>query len=104
METSHFERLAEQKLQSLAERIEAVDTHSLLEVEYLSGVLTVTLPGNRQYVLNRHRVTQQLWWSSPVSGAKYFSLSPEGVWLDKEQKELEHTLGVELQALTGVTL
>lgn len=103
MEKNSFETAAEQTLEGLAERIEYADSDAQLEVEYGDGVLTITLPSDQQYVLNRHRVTQQLWWSSPKSGAKYFTLSENGKWLDKEQKEMESLLFAELQALSGVT-
>lgn len=96
MQKSHFETVSEHTLETLAGQLESADTDGLWEVEYSDGVLTITLPANKQYVLNRHRVTGQVWWSSPVSGAKYFSLAQDNVWRDKEGKELKQLLSDEL--------
>lgn len=102
MHKNSFETVSDQMLESLAERIEAADKESTLEVEHSSGVLTITLANGKQYVINRHRVTEQLWWSSPVSGAKYFSLNANNLWLDKEQKELTNLLFYELKLHAGI--
>lgn len=96
MEKTRFEQAAEETLETLAHWLEAHDASGQLEVEYSDGVLTITLPSSRQYVLNRHRVTEQLWWSSPVSGAKYFTLREDGNWRDREDKELKGLLTGEL--------
>lgn len=102
MEKNRFESAAETTLENLAELIETADKEGVLEVECTSGVLTITLPTKQQYVINRHRVTQQLWWSSPKSGAKYFALQEDGSWLDKEHQELQQLLFAELQLLSGI--
>ena len=49
------------------------------DVELLEGVLTVTLPENHQYVINRHGVTYQIWLSSPFTGAHHFKWA-HGAW------------------------
>lgn len=102
MEKTHFESTAGQMLEDLAELLDFADADGDLEVEYTDGVLTITLPDTKQYVINRHRVTEQLWWSSPLSGAKYFTLSVENTWLDKDNNELKPLLLAELQILASI--
>ncbi|KAL1413666.1 hypothetical protein Q8F55_001445 [Vanrija albida] len=43
------------------------------EVEYSSGVMTVTLPPVGTYVINKQPPNHQIWVSSPVSGPQRFS-------------------------------
>src|SRR5262245_28086510 len=104
MEKNSFESIAEHSLEELAELLELSDTKGVLEVEYSDGVLTITLPMNKQYVINRHRVTEKLWWSSPLSGAKYFVLDPEGNWMDGNHHELKALLAEEIKILSGVEM
>ena len=49
------------------------------DVDLLEDVLTVTLPTGKQYLLNRHGVTRQIWLSSPFTGAHHFS-QKAGEW------------------------
>jgi CyaY protein len=49
------------------------------DVDLLDETLTVTLPKSRQYVINKHGVTQQIWVASPFSGAHHFHMK-EGEW------------------------
>ncbi len=49
------------------------------EVDLLEGSLTVTLPQGRQYVINKHGVTHQIWVSSPFTGAHHFHYK-NGSW------------------------
>lgn len=43
------------------------------DVDLLEDILTITLPEGGQYVINRHGVTQQIWVSSPFTGAHHFA-------------------------------
>ena len=44
-----------------------------LEVDLADdGVLIITAP-NGEYVINKHFITKQIWYSSPVSRLKYFN-------------------------------
>ncbi len=49
------------------------------DVDLLDGTLTVTLPKGRQYVINKHGVTRQIWVSSPFTGAHHFHMK-NGHW------------------------
>ena len=53
-------------LEDLAENNPSID------VEYSSGVLTLTYPPHGTYVLNKQPPNKQIWLSSPVSGPKRY--------------------------------
>lgn len=76
----NFEAQAEQTLQLLLTGLEAMaDRHQQAgaagdyEVDWGHDVLTLTLPNGRQYVINKHRASQQIWVSSPISGGWHFA-------------------------------
>lgn len=79
MEESEFKTLSHKMLAALADAIEESDAKGVLDVEYQSGVLTITLPSQKQYVINQHVPMRQIWLSSPVSGAAHFDYK-EGGW------------------------
>lgn len=58
----------------LSERVPEVD------VELAQGVLSLYLPPNGSYVINKQPPNKQIWWSSPVSGPKRFDLV-DGKWV-----------------------
>ncbi len=42
------------------------------EINYASGVLTISLPPHGTWVLNKQTPNEQIWWSSPISGPRRF--------------------------------
>ena len=70
--TPAFKIASDKTLTELAEAIEAADEKGELDVEYQSGVLTITLANKKQYVINQHVPMRQIWLSSPISGAGHF--------------------------------
>ena len=81
MDSSQFLKIAESFLQELADEIE--NANDEIEVDYLQGILTITLADKKQYVLNKHEPTKQIWLSSPFSGAHRFELK-ENKWINKD--------------------
>ncbi|CAK9441382.1 uncharacterized protein LODBEIA_P52500 [Lodderomyces beijingensis] len=55
-------------LEELNEEFEQVDA------ELSHGVLTLTLPPNGTYVINKQPPNHQIWLSSPISGPKRYDL------------------------------
>jgi frataxin len=84
MEESFYHELADKELAKLLEFAELLEESSNLEAELDSGVLTLTMPNKRQFVINKHTPSRQIWVSSPVSGAGYFEYE-EGKWLPKRR-------------------
>ncbi|KAF8624866.1 hypothetical protein AX15_005743 [Amanita polypyramis BW_CC] len=68
-------------LESLEELLDALGRPDC-EVEYHSGVLTLTLGEKGTYVINKQPPNKQIWLSSPFSGPKRYDYSEEaGNWI-----------------------
>lgn len=53
------------------------DDDILPEVNYASGVLTLSFPPHGTWVINKQTPNQQLWWSSPISGPRRYEYVEE---------------------------
>jgi frataxin len=73
MDERTFNTLADEALTIISGSLEAADDEGLLEIEHDGGIITITLNNGKQYVINKHEPTRQIWLSSPVSGASHFS-------------------------------
>lgn len=75
MDEAAFETLAAATLRRLADAVEtaADDAPGDVDVDLEGGVLTIELDPGGTYVVNKHAPLQQLWVSSPVSGAGHFA-------------------------------
>jgi frataxin len=98
MDDREFEILASSTLARLAERLE--DALDDADVEFREGILTVELADGRQYVLNKHAPSRELWLSSPASGAHHFAAAG-GAWRSTRGAE---TLAGLLATELGVAL
>jgi iron donor protein CyaY len=98
MEENKFLQLSENTLIKLADYIENNDEKSIFDVEYSDGILNIEIFDKKQtYVINKHSASKKIWFSSPISGADYFSYCEiQENWLDKNQKDLETILINEL--------
>jgi CyaY protein len=86
MDATLFHKIADELLQNLADEIENANDRA--EVDYLQGILTITLPNNKQFVLNKHEPTKQIWLSSPISGSHKFTYTESsGAWVGYEKEE-----------------
>lgn len=72
-----FHHAASLILEEMADFFE--NTWPEADVDLLDDALAVHLPDGKQYLLNKHGVTQQIWLSSPYTGAHHFALE-EGYW------------------------
>lgn len=73
----NFELLAKKTLQKFADQFEA---ETDLDVELVGLELIICDSRRQTFLLNFHNPTNQLWLSSPVSGAHHFCLK-EGNWV-----------------------
>ena len=72
MDERAFESLVARILADFADRLEqALDDAA--EVEFRGGILTVSCADGRQFVVNKHAPTREIWLSSPISGAVHFA-------------------------------
>ena len=98
MDETDFEVFAEKILLKIADFIEDNDKDSIFEVDYIDGILEIKIfDRGQKYVINKHRASQKIWFSSPNSGAKYFVYNTNSKnWLD-DNDELWQYLFTELK-------
>jgi frataxin len=95
MITNDFNHLAQLRLTQLFEMLQEPGKYQDLEVDLNNDILYITLPDNGQYVINKHYPSQQIWLSSPITGASYFSYHEEK-FINKNQEELQDKILKEL--------
>jgi frataxin len=95
-----FAALSNATLNRLADTIEAADEEGTMDVELVSGMLTLTLVSGQQFVVNRHGPSQQIWLSSPLSGGLHFDYDEEAqAWTLKDGRRLDTLLKAEVETL-----
>lgn len=98
-ETS-FMMVAEATLNRLVDMIELCDEDGQLDIELESGILTVALPSGKQFLINRHKPSMQLWLSSPLSGGLHFDYNEvTKAWELKDGRRLDTLLRAELETM-----
>jgi iron donor protein CyaY len=99
MDRTTYQRLAFQTVHAVQEAVEA--QQEAWDVELHGEILTLVREDGKQFVLNLHNVTQQLWYSSPLSGAWHFAWDG-AFW--KNTRGGRESLTEVLQRETGITL
>jgi frataxin len=93
-----YHALADLTLHKLADQAERLDEG--IDAELYGGVLTLTLDSGRQFVVNKHAPTQQVWLSSPLSGGLHFAYQSEAqAFALPDGRRLETLLMAELETL-----
>ncbi len=93
-----FEQLAQKTLDAIAEKLDALDASGELELEYQNGIITIKLESGKQFIVNKHAPSKQIWLSSPISGGLHFSYN-DG-WKLADGRELENTIMSEITELS----
>jgi len=88
----------ENYLSNLASKIEVFDKNSQMDIDYSEGILKIVIIENKKtYVINRNSGNQKIWYSSPFSGADYFSFDEQtNQWINNKKEELTNKLFNEL--------
>ncbi|NBV06602.1 MAG: hypothetical protein EBS06_05135 [Proteobacteria bacterium] len=96
-----FLKYCEASLIKLCEDVENIDKNSKLDVEYSDGILEIIINSTKQtYIINRNSGNQKIWYSSPFTGADYFSFDEKsGNWLSAKGEELTQKLFSELKTI-----
>ena len=94
-----FLKFCESALIELSEKVEAMDKNSKLDVEYSDGILEIVINATKQiYIINRNSGNQKIWYSSPLTGADYFSFDEKSrYWISAKGEELAEKLFLELK-------
>ena len=87
MDEAEFNRVADGVINYLAEGVDDIlgDT---IDVDIQGGILILELADRRQYVINKHGPNQEIWLSSPISGAAHFKLVGDQ-WRSTRNSEIE---------------
>lgn len=102
LDDSRFATLADEVLEHLADAIdEALGDE--IDADLHGGILTLSLSGGGQYIINKHAPNREIWMSSPVSGATHFG-HDGSQWVSTRDRSqvLEQMLAAELKAKYGV--
>jgi len=75
MDETKFHIIADKYLQTIIAFFEELEENFDISPELNSGVMSVIMPDEREYVINKHTPSRQIWVSSPYSGASYFEPS-----------------------------
>ncbi len=98
---NEFHSLADRWLAHVTDQLEEMET---LDVEYHSGIVTITLPSGKALIINKHAPSRQLWLASPLSGGLHFSCNAEKKWALTDGRTLEATLSHDLESLAGIKI
>ncbi|KIJ45514.1 hypothetical protein M422DRAFT_166419 [Sphaerobolus stellatus SS14] len=77
---SDYHKISDETMDTLLESLESLldaSANREYEVEYSSGVLTLSLGDKGTYVINKQPPNKQIWLSSPLSGPKRYDYSEE---------------------------
>jgi len=105
MDSTAFEDLAEKMIEFLFDAIdEAIGDDADVDLE--NGILTVELEDGRQYVINKHSPNQQIWLSSPISGAAHYKYDDATTaWISTRSSDvLLDVLSAEMSQIAGVSV
>lgn len=86
LDESRFASLADPLLERIADAVE--DAMDDADADLHAGILTLTLPGIGQYVINKHSPNREIWLSSPRSGAHHFAWNGDR-WMSTRNSEIE---------------
>lgn len=103
MQENDFQKLAQKTLDAIADNLDGLDEAGAIELEYSNGIINITTNSNKQFIINKHAPSGQIWLSSPVSGGLHFSYNQSsGKWLLGDGRELKSMLENELESSAGV--
>ncbi|CDK24199.1 unnamed protein product [Kuraishia capsulata CBS 1993] len=104
LSVDEYHRTAELTLESMLQDLEELlDSREVpgADVEENSGILSLTLPVNGSYVINKQPPNKQLWLSSPISGPKRFDFTG-GEWISlRDGLKLVDILEEEISSAIG---
>lgn len=103
MDSSAFEILANATLKDLLSAIEDAIPDAIEDIDLQGSVLTIELIDGGTYVINKHAANQEIWLSSPKSGAAHYAFDAgSGRWQPtRGGQDLHATLSAELGQIAG---
>ena len=97
LDESRFTALADQVLEHLCDTVDDV-LGDVVDADLHAGILTLSLSGGGQYIINKHAPNREIWMSSPVGGATHFTFA-DGQWVSTRDASVElHAVLAAVQA------
>ncbi|KAK6459404.1 Frataxin-like protein [Scheffersomyces xylosifermentans] len=99
---NEYNTISEEYLESLADSLEDLsENYPQIDCELSHGVMTLTIPPNGTYVINKQPPNKQIWLSSPISGPKRYDLI-QGKWVTlRDGSSLTALLAEEVSSAVG---
>lgn len=105
MLNTDFQLEAKKTLDELADLLDKFDSSGDLELEYSDGIITITLLSGKQFIINKHAPSSQIWLSSPLSGGLHFSRDVACCkWKLNDGRDLYGILAGELKSIAGIDI
>ncbi len=104
MDESNYHELADSVLEHIFQTVEEADEEGVIDSDFHDGVINIVLPDGQEFVINKHSPTQQIWMSSPNSGARHFVYNEEeNLWIDtRSEDDLMTLLQEDFDELTSI--
>ena len=104
LDESRFTALADEVLEHLCDTVDDV-LGDKIDADLHAGILTLSLSGGGQYIINKHTPNREIWMSSPVGGATHFT-HVDGQWVSTRDASvvLHVVLAAELSGRTGTAI
>ncbi len=78
-----FQKQADEILEQLLDMAEDADH----DADIISGVLQIEAEDGREWVINKHAPTEQIWIASPISGATHIDIADSDKAIEMCQEE-----------------
>lgn len=75
LSTNEYNKVADEYLETIGDELEVLsEDFPQLDCELNHGVMTIILPPNGTYVINKQPPNKQIWLSSPISGPQRYDM------------------------------
>ena len=98
----NFDSIAQKTILQISDKIESSDEGCLIDIEYAEGILTL-ITNQGTYILNKNSPAQEIWLSSPLSGAHHFQCHNEK-WINKDNDDLYKLIYSEIEKIIGIKI
>lgn len=100
MTENSFQHQASAELSKYFDILEEINA-GILETDWENGNLRIDIDGKGTFLLNKHAPNEEIWLSSPLSGAWHFKQDPQGNWISTRPplRTLRELLGEELSGI-----
>lgn len=94
-----YNNISNEYLETLSDELEMLsENYPKIDCELTQGVMTLSIPPNGTYVINKQPPNRQIWLSSPISGPKRYDLIG-GKWVTlRDGSDLTTLLEEEISA------